>query len=604
MSYEYKTQGYNVVDAGRRLVVDPVTRIEGHLRCEVNINDDNVITNAVSCGTIFRGIEIILKGRDPRDAWAFTERICGVCTGTHALSSVQAVENALGIDIPDNANIIRNLMQLCLMYHDHLVHLYHLTGLDWVDVVSASTADPKATSELAQKLSPWPNSSPGYFQSVKDKLLKLINSGQLGIFTNGYWGHPAYKLPPEANLMVVAHYIEALDFQKDVVHIHTIFGGKNPHPNWLVGGVPCSLNIDGVGAADVINQERLDFILQVIERCRTFAQQVVIPDTLALASFYGDWLNIGGGLSKLSVLAYGGIPDIANDYTDKSLLLPPGAIINGNFNEVLPVSLTDPEEIQETVNHSWYKSYPAGKIGLHPWEGITEPHYNPGPNIKGTPTALKQVDERDRYSWLKTPLWRGHQMEVGPLARMLIGYARKNSEITDLVDDFLGRAGGVPVTVLQSTLGRIAARSLELAWSAEKMRYFYDRLITNLKNGVRATANTTKWKPETWPTTELRGVGFTEAPRGALGHWIKIKDRKIENYQCVVPTTWNGAPRSPDGQLSAYEASLMNTHMDIPEQPLEILRTLHSFDPCLACSTHIIGPDGKDLLTVRMDRGM
>lgn len=238
MSYEYKTQGYTVVDAGRRLVVDPVTRIEGHLRCEVNINDDNVITNAVSCGTIFRGIEIILKGRDPRDAWAFTERICGVCTGTHALASVHAVENALGIDIPDNANIIRNLMQLCLMYHDHLVHLYQLTGLDWVDVVSASKADPKATSELAQKLSPWPNSSPGYFKSVKDKLLKLINSNQLGIFTNGYWGHPAYKLSPEANLMVVAHYIEALDFQKDVVHIHTIFGGKNPHPNWLVGACP------------------------------------------------------------------------------------------------------------------------------------------------------------------------------------------------------------------------------------------------------------------------------------------------------------------------------------------------------------------------------
>lgn len=602
MAYEYTTQGYTVVDAGRRVVVDPITRIEGHLRCEVNLNDDNVITNAVSCGTIFRGIEIILKGRDPRDAWAFTERICGVCTGTHALASIHAVENALGVTIPDNANIIRNIMQLCLMYHDHLVHLYHLAGLDWVDVVSASKGDPAETSALAQKLSAWPNSSPGYFKSIKDKLVAIIESGQLGIFSNGYWGHPAYKLSPEANLMVVAHYIEALDFQKDIVHIHSIFGGKNPHPNWMVGGVPCSLNIDSAGAADVINQERLELVLRVIERCRVFAQQVVIPDTVALGMFYKDWLNIGGGLSKISLLSYGAIPDIANDNSDKSLLLPRGAIINGNFEEVLPVDLANPEEIREYVDHSWYKPYPGGKEGLHPWEGVTEPHYNPGPNIKGTPTNLQQVDEQARYSWLKTPLWRGNQMEVGPLARVLIGHAKKDNTFKSLVDDFCGRLD-LPVTALQSTLGRIAARSLELAWSAEKLRYFYDKLITNLKNGVRATANTAKWDPASWPTGELKGVGFTEAPRGALGHWIVIKNRKIERYQCVVPTTWNAAPRGPKGQLSAYEASLMGTKMAIPEQPLEILRTIHSFDPCLACSTHILGPDGSELMTVRVDKG-
>lgn len=601
MAYEYTTQGYTVIDAGRRVVVDPVTRIEGHLRCEVNLNEQNVITNAVSCGTIFRGIEIILKGHDPRDAWAFVERICGVCTGTHAVASVQAVEDALGIEIPDNANIIRNMMQLCLMYHDHLVHTYHLAGLDWVDVVSASRGDPEAASALARKLSPWPNSSPGYFKSVRDRLLKVIESGNLGIFTNGYWGHPAYKLPPEANLMVVAHYLEALDFQKDVIHIHTIFGGKNPHPNWLVGGVPCSLNLDAYGAADVINQERLEYILQVIERCRVFAQQVVLPDTLALAGFYRDWLGIGGGLSRLSVLAYGGIPDMANDFSDKSLLLPRGAVINGNFEEVLPVNLTNLDEIQESVNHSWY-DYPQGKVGLHPFDGVTAPNYQPGSGIKGTPTDLKQVDEQARYSWLKTPLWRGHQMEVGPLARMLVGYARKDDVIKGMVDDFCGRLNA-PFTVLQSTLGRIAARSLELAWAAEKLRYFYDRLVTNLKNGNTSTANTQNWNPDTWPEGEVRGVGFTEAPRGALGHWTVIRNRKIERYQCIVPTTWNAAPRAPDGQLGAYEAALMGTRMDIPEQPLEILRTLHSFDPCLACATHIIGPDGSDLLTVRVDRG-
>lgn len=599
MSYEYSTQGYTVTNAGRRIVVDPVTRIEGHLRCEVNLNADNVITNAVSSGTIFRGIEIILKGRDPRDAWAFTERICGVCTGTHALASIHAVENALNIKIPDNANIIRNLMQLCLWYHDHLVHLYHLAGLDWVDVVSAAKGDPKKTSELAQSLSPWPNSSPGYFAEVKGRLVKVIESGQLGIFKNGYWGHPAYKLTPEANLMVVAHYLEALDFQKDVVKIHTVFGGKNPHPNWLVGGVPCSLNLDAPGGADVINAERLNLVQEVITRCRTFAQQVVIPDTVALAKFYTDWLKIGGGLSNKSVLAYGAFPSIANDFSDKSLLMPPGAIINGNFNEVLPVDLKDLKEIQEGVGRSWY-TYPGGVAALHPFEGITDPHFKLGPDTKGTTTDIKELDENAPYSWLKTPMWKGHTMEVGPLARVLVAYARKDAEICDMVDRFCSMTGAT-LPDLQSTLGRIAARSLETVWSAEKMQFFFDKLVANIKNGVTSTANTTQWSPDTWPAT-AKGVGFTEAPRGALGHWISIKDKKIERYQCIVPTTWNAAPRGPKGELSAYEASLMNTRMAVPDQPLEILRTLHSFDPCLACATHILGPDGSELLTVHSDK--
>lgn len=324
MAYEYTTQGYTVNDSGRRLVVDPVTRIEGHLRCEVNINDDNVITNAVSCGTMFRGLEIIVKDRDPRDIWAFVERICGVCTGTHALASVHAIEDALKIDIPDNANIIRNLMQLALWYHDHLVHFYQLGGLDWIDVVSASKADPKETSRLAQSLSPWPQSSPGYFASVKEKLVRIISTGQLGIFKNGYWGHPGYKFPPEANLMLVAHYIEALDFQKDVVQIHTVFGGKNPHPNWLVGGVPLALNINGKGGADVINMERLELVLSIIKRCREFSAQVLVPDSIALAKFYPEWLHLGTGLSNQSLLAYGAFPSIANDYSQKSLLIPGG----------------------------------------------------------------------------------------------------------------------------------------------------------------------------------------------------------------------------------------------------------------------------------------
>lgn len=600
MAYEYTTEGYTVTNAGRRIVVDPITRIEGHLRCEVNLNDENVITNAVSCGTLFRGIEIILKNRDPRDAWAFAERICGVCTGTHALASVRAVEDALKIEIPDNANIIRNLMELCLCFHDHLVHTYQLAGLDWIDVISASKGDPKEASALAQSLSPWPDSSPGYFAEVKNRLLKIVESGQLGIFKNGYWGHPAYKLPPEANLMLVAHYLEALNFQKEVVKIHTVFGGKNPHPNWLVGGVPLSLNLDAKGASDVINAERLELVQKIIGLCRVFAQQVVLPDTLALGKFYNDWLHIGGGLSKMSVLAYGGFPAIANDYSEKSLLMPGGAVINGNFDEVLPVNLSDPKEIQEAVMHSWY-TYPAGDTALHPFDGITDPHYVLGSGTKGTETDIRELDEEARYSWIKTPLWRGHPMEVGPLARTLVAYAQKRDDVVSAVDDFCGRLG-VPVTALQSTLGRIAARSMEVGWMAEKMQYFFDKLVVNLKNGITATANTAKWDPDSWPDGEVRGIGFAEAPRGSLGHWVIIDQRKIRRYQCVVPTTWNAAPRGPNGELGPYEAALMGTHMDIPTQPLEILRTIHSFDPCLACATHILGPDGSELLRVRMDK--
>jgi len=329
----YQTQGFTLDNSGRRVVVDPVTRIEGHLRCEVNIDSNNIITNAVSTGTMWRGLEVILKGRDPRDAWAFVERICGVCTGTHALTSVRAVEDALKIKIPENANLIRNLMQAALYVHDHLVHFYHLHALDWVDVVSALKADPKKTSELAQSISDWPMSSPGYFRDLQSRLKRFVESGQLGPFRNGYWGHPAMKLPPEANLMAVAHYLEALDFQKEIVKIHTIFGGKNPHPNWLVGGMPCAINIDDVGAVGAINMERLNLVSQIIDRTITFCEQVYIPDVIAIAGFYKDWAAIGGGLSSQSVMSYGDFPDHANDYSESSLLLPRGAIINGKFNE-------------------------------------------------------------------------------------------------------------------------------------------------------------------------------------------------------------------------------------------------------------------------------
>ncbi|WP_445371636.1 nickel-dependent hydrogenase large subunit [Methylomonas sp. HW2-6] len=589
--------GFHLNDAGRRVVVDPVTRIEGHMRCEVNIDEENIIRNAVSSGTMWRGLEVILKGRDPRDAWAFVQRICGVCTGTHALTSVRAVEDALKIKIPENANSIRNIMQLSLQAHDHLVHFYHLHALDWVNPVNALKADPVAVSALQQQISPSnPKSSPGYFRDTQNRLKKFVESGQLGPFKNGYWSNPAYLLPPEADLLAVTHYLEALDFQKDIMKIRTIFGGKDPHPNWLVGGVPCAINIDGVGAVGAVNMERLNLISSIIDRTITFIDQVYIPDLLAIAQFYKSWLY-GGGLAGASMLSYGDIPDKANDYSAANLLMPRGAIINGDLSKVYEVDLTDPKQIQEFVPHSWYK-YADEAVGLHPWDGVTEPNYKIGAKTKGDRTHIQELDESAKYSWIKAPRWNGHAMEVGPLARYVIGYAQGNKEISEQIN-FVLKTLDVPVSALFSTLGRTAARGLEAQWAAGKMRYFMDKLIANVKAGDLATANVERWDPDTWPSS-VKGVGFTEAPRGALGHWLKIENTKIANYQCVVPTTWNGSPRDEQGNIGAFEASLMNTKVERPEEPVEILRTLHSFDPCLACSTHVMSPDGQELTRVKV----
>jgi hydrogenase large subunit len=587
--------GFSLDNSGRRMVVDPVTRIEGHMRCEVNLDSDNVIRNAVSTGTMWRGLEIILKGRDPRDAWAFCERICGVCTGTHALTSVRAVESALGIQIPENANTIRNMMQLTLWIHDHLVHFYHLHALDWVDVISALKADPKATSALAQSISPWGKSSPGYFSDVQARLQRFVDSGQLGPFMNGYWGNPAYLLPPEANLMATAHYLEALDFQREIVKIHTVFGGKNPHPNWLVGGMACAINMDApMGAGAPVNVVQLNLVADIISRTIEFIDQVYIPDVKAIASFYKGW-DYGQGLAGKNIISYGEFPRHANNYTD--LMIPRGAIINGNLNEILPVDLTDPDQVQEFVDHSWYK-YPDETKGLHPWDGLTDPNFVLGPNTVGTKTNIKQLDEGAKYSYIKAARWRGHAMEVGPLSRFTLGYAQGISEFKDPVDKLLQDLG-LPFNALFTTLGRTGARALEASWAAHKLQDCYDHLIATIAAGDSSTANTDKWEPSTWPA-EVKGVGFAEAPRGALGHWLHIKDAKIESYQAVVPTTWNGSPRDPEGNIGAFEASLLGTPLADPTQPLEILRTLHSFDPCLACSTHVMAPDGGELVRVQV----
>ncbi len=584
----------------QRVVVDPITRIEGHLRIEAK-TDNDTITEAWSSGTMVRGIEIILRGRDPRDAWAFTQRFCGVCTLVHAIASIRAVENALHYTIPPNAQLIRNLMIGAQYVHDHVMHFYHLHALDWVDVVSALKADPKGTSALAQAVSPSnPRTSPGYFADIQKRVKTFVETGQLGIFANGYWGHPAYKLPPEANLMAVAHYLEALEWQRNVVQIHTILGGKNPHPNFLVGGAPAAISIDPSGAAQsdsalggasatALNQRGLQEIQNVINNMKTFVDQIYVPDTLAIAGFYKEWAHQGEGTGNF--LTYGDFP--SGDTDDVSnLLVPRGAILNRNLNEVLPVDFDDPEQIQEYVSHSWYH-YQGGKDqGLHPYVGETELHYD-GPQ---PPYDYLNVDQS--YSWLKAPRWRGKPMEVGPLARVLMLYAKGHEPTRELAQMALSKLD-LPIEAMFSTLGRTAARTLETKLFADALQGWQDQLIANIKAGDLRTFNDTLWEPSTWPR-EARGAGYMEAPRGALAHWIVIKDGKIDNYQAVVPSTWNAGPRDAMNQPGPYEAALVGHKLVDPKQPVEILRTIHSFDPCIACAVHVTDPDGEELVRVKI----
>lgn len=583
----------------RRIVVDPVTRIEGHLRVQATLGDDGRIADSMSTGTMWRGLEVILKGRDPRDAWAFVERICGVCTGIHALAAVRSVEDALGIKIPKNANIMRNLVNATLYVHDHLVHFYQLSALDWVDVVSALEADPRETAAIQQKISPsHPLASVGYFRDVQNRLKKFVASGQLGIFKNGYWGHPAMKLPPAVNLLAVTHYLEVLDFQKEIIKIHTILGGKNPHPNYLVGGMACPINMHDTGAqGTMVNEVTLNYMRDIAKRSLEIVENVYLPDIKAIAGFYPEWFKYGAGLSNKNVLCYGEFPEIANDWSDASMQLPRGAIINGKLNEVHDVDLRDLNEIQEFVDHSWYRYPDAGK-GLHPWEGITEQAFELSKGSVGDKTKFEWLGADGKYSWIKSPRWKGHMMEVGPLSRLVMGVAKNVPHIKEPAMALLEELNA-PLEAVFSTLGRHAARALECRWAAQKMVQYVDDLTANIRAGDECAANMEKWEPSTWPK-EARGVGFCEAPRGALGHWCVIKDTRIANWQAIVPTTWNASPRSPSGELGAFEQSLIGTPVAVEDQPLEIIRTIHSFDPCLACATHLLSPKGEELCSVKV----
>jgi len=573
-----------------RVVVDPVTRIEGHLRVEAMLTN-GVVTDAISSGTMWRGIELILQGRDPREAWAFCQRICGVCTTVHAVASVRAVENALGISVPPNADIIRNMMFLAQFLQDHVVHFYHLHALDWVDLVSALKANPPATAALQSTVSrAWPNSSPAYFADVQAKVKRFVESGQLGIFGNAYWGHSAYKLPPEGNLLAVAHYFEALQWQKEIVKIHALFGGKNPHPSYLVGGMASVLNPSGDEHA--LNMNRLNSIGGLIQDAINLVEGMYLPDLQLFATFYPEWSRIGGGLGNF--MAYGDLPQngIGNP---SGFRFPQGALLidkDGKLGEPLPLDLADPSQITEEVGHSWY-SYPGGsKPALHPSDGVTSPGY------AGPAPPFERLDENGKYSWVKAPRWRGKAMEVGPLARVLVGYASKRPDFQDVVREALFGLGWSESQLI-STMGRTLARGLETRLCARWLKAEYEALMANVRRGVLATADSSKWDPATWKRTPALGFGFTEAPRGACAHWIRIgSDKKIANYQIVVPSTWNASPKDGAGKKGAYESALLGTPLADSAKPLEILRTIHSFDPCLACATHVVSNDGRTLAEV------
>jgi hydrogenase large subunit len=563
----------------KRITIDPVTRIEGHLRVDCEVEGGRV-SKAWSSGTMWRGIELILNGRDPRDAWIFTQRICGVCTTVHAIASVRAVENALGIGVPKNAQYIRNLLVAAHALHDHIVHFYQLSALDWVDVTAVLKADPAKASAMAESLSPWHRNGKSEMAAVKEKVKGFVEKGQLGIFTNGYWGHPAMKLAPEVNLLAVAHYLQALEYQRKANQAVAILGGKTPNiQNLAVGGVANAINLDSPSA---LNMEKLFAVKDLLEEVVTFVHQVYFPDVCAIGGLYADWTQYGAGVTN-----YLAVPDLPLDETGTTFDLPGGTIMAGNLGSMKPISTFQDayfrENVTESISRSWYEGAPE----RHPFEGETKPSFTGW-----------EADKK--YSWVKAPRFQDAPMQVGPLAQVLVGLAQKHEGITRWATRCLELAGKVAgakltPTVLHSTIGRHAARAIRTGVLGELALKHWKLLAENIGRGDTAVFNAPKF-----PAGEIRGMGFHEAPRGVLSHWAVIRDGKIANYQAVVPSTWNAGPRDAKDRPGPYEASLVGNPVADAEKPLEALRTIHSFDPCLACAIHTHDADGKELAQVKV----
>lgn len=562
-----------------RITVDPITRIEGHLRIDVEV-DDGKVTKAWSSGQMWRGIEKILVGRDPREAWTYTQRFCGVCTTVHAITSVRAVENALNLDVPVNSQLIRNIIQCAHAIQDHIVHFYHLSAVDWVDVVSALDADPAATAKLAESLSDWSLNGPHEMKAVQERLKTFVGSGQLGPFASGYWGHPAMKLPPEVNLLGVAHYLQALDVQNYANKIVAILGGKSPHiQNVAVGGVSNSIGHD---APSVLNIERLMLIKNFIDKLDHFVKSAYLTDVPAIGAFYLDWAAIGGGVNN-----YLSVPDCPQDSKGTIFDLPGGYIDDADLSTMKPISSFNDryflEGVAESSRHAWYE----GDKALHPWDGETEPEYT-------------DFNDDGKYSWIKAPTFYGKRAEVGPLADVLVGVTSGHKGYTKYLDQAMGTLKAVsqnpdiPLSAIHSTIGRHAARAVRCAVMIDTLNDQWQNLVDNIGTGDLDTFNA-----PVFPKGEIKGVGFHQAPRGALSHWVVIENGKIKNYQAVVPSTWNAGPRDADGQIGPYESALLDNPIADPTKPLEVLRTVHSFDPCIACAIHMVDTEQKEIIKVK-----
>jgi len=560
-----------------RVVLDPVTRIEGHLRIEMTTTDGK-IDEAWSETTQFKGIELVVKDRDPRDAWAFVQRICGVCTAVHAVASIRAVEDALQYPVPKQADIIRNLVLGSQMVQDHVIHFYHLQALDFVNVVGASKGDPAKAAAIATSIEPkYELNSVARFTEVRDTVAKILASGQLSIFTNGYWDHPGYLLPPEIDLIGVSHYLDALSFQRSMIQINTIFGGKNPHPNFLVGGMAAPINMDN---EITINQVKLDKIRGLVQESLAFAENVYLPDVLAILAAYKDYAKIG--VSNPNFLALGKAGYNGSGYPTNSGFTP-GALFDGK----LDVVEFDMAKVEEFVTSGWYDYSSGGDKGLHPYDGETTPHYT------GPKPPYEWLADQDKYTWSKAPRYDGRAVQVGPMPRVLMAYVQNDPETREMVDPIL-RSLGLGVGDLNSTAGRILCRAIESVLLARQMVTWFDTFVNNIKGGDVTTFNPDKWEPTTWPSSS-KGVGFAEVGRGTLSHWVHIDNGKISNYQCVVPSTWNGSGRAL-GQRGPYEEALSNGHPLVdPKAPLEALRTIHSFDPCQSCGIHVLDAEGTEL---------
>lgn len=549
------------------------------MRIDVEVDEGTVKQAWASC-TMWRGLEAILRGRDAREGWVFAQRFCGICTTVHAIASVRAVEDALQLEIPANAQYIRNIILIAHALHDHIVHFYHLSALDWVDIMTIPKADPVKAAAIADGFSSWSGNSHQELLAVQNKVKGMVAGGQLGFFSHGYWGHPAMRLSPEMNLILFSHYLQALDFQRKSAQVVAILGGKMPHiQNLAVGGVMNAINPNSLAT---LNMDRLGTLQTILEDLIPFVQQAYLTDACMLAASYPEWFHYGRGVTN-----YLAVPDLPLDATATKFDLPGGVILNGDMSAVRPILNWKDQPfrtaVAEDVTHAWYQ----GAGSQQPWKGQSDPDYT-------------DFVEEKKYTWVKAPRYDGHPMQVGPLANILVGNATGHAgtrKWTDAAFNAVSSVHGQNVTMkdMQSTMGRHLARAIRSAMLSDIALEHLQLLQTNILNGDDTTFN-----PPQFPKHEIMGMGMHEAPRGSLSHWVVIEKGSFTNYQAVVPTTWNASPRDQEGVPGPYESSLPGNPVVDAEKPLEVLRTVHSFDPCMACSCHTLDATGQEITQVKV----